>query len=284
MTRSSRRSHTPRKWSVELAPEDSAAFAQEAASLEVRGDMDLDLEESVDEPPWESDMDDSRVEEPFATSTYEEGTIRDRSNPSRLSRVLSRPKSSPKRKTSRDLDTSLPPLPEPSYDSSEEDNKADKISSRQASLFRSPTRTLLREQKSLSTSRSFTREPSRRSVSPNSTSASQVYIAPPEPIRVGMAHVSTPVKANATLSVPTPHPPGRWYSPGVKKSSPLSREVEQSLSVNEDVSVHRLKLSPAKKSPSPRKETIKLTEEDETIGESSFIGRIPGLSRMIAKS
>lgn len=251
--------------------------------------MELDIEESVDEPPWGSDVEESRMEEPPSPPPPPvlERTLRDTSrNTGRLTRVLSHPRSSPRRIPSREMEDSLPALPEPSYDSSEEETKPTTMSSRQESLFRSPSRDIPREA-SGSASRSFTRNTSRRSVSPNLSRVEEVQFAPPEPITVGMGHVSTPVKGNVTLNVPTPHPPGRWYSPSVKKSSPLAKNVDAGLlSNNEDVSIHRLRLSPAKKaSPSPKRSPTKAVEaEDDSFVASSFIGRIPGLSRMIAKS
>jgi len=250
-------------------------FAQEAAPLEVQGELDLEEEESGD-PPWDADVEESHVEEP---PPREEATVRDRTSSNRFSRVLSGPTPSPRRVAPED--TSLPALPEPSYSSSEE--QINTVSSRQASLFRSPSKSL--------------RQASPAKVSPAKASpkgatitsrhpAAQLDIAPPEPIRVGLTHVSTPPRGNATLTaMPTPHPPGRWFSPARSttplKRSPLARTRDDSMESAGDVSVHRLRVSP-RKAASPKMAAIPETDVVDE-GNSSFLGRIPGLSRMVRK-
>ena len=227
---------------------------------------------------------------------------------SRFSRVLSRPTPSPPPRHAAE-ETSLPALPEPSYGSSEEEEKPNTLSSRQASLFRSPSKSVSRgdvtsrerssiretvssqnttEYRDAKSDISKSRETSRRTVSPNQSRSARFDITP-DPVRVSKAHVSTPTRPNASVVAPTPHPPGRWYSPakGSKpaRSSPLAAAREQSLMESEgDISIHRLRVSPRKVSASPKaspRQMEKVTEEDE--GNSSFLSRLPGLSRIIAK-
>ena len=280
--------------------------------------MELDLEEISGDIPWDPDIDESRAEDPpAATDRSLRNSTKDYS---RLSRVLSRPTPSPPPQNSME-DTSLPALPEPSYDSSEEDEKRDTLSSRQASLFRSPSHslsrggstsrektprleepnashetTLYRDAKSsLNRSRDTlkARDISRHTTSPNQSRSVRMDVTPLDPIRVNTVHMSTPTRLNTSVAAPTPHPPGKWYSPvkGSKptRSSPLARKEDQSLMASEgDISIHRLRISPARKSlvspePSPMlpKEMEKVTDEDE--GNSSFLSRLPGLTRMVAK-
>jgi len=267
----SRSSSTPRRQSVELAPDDLAMFAQEAASLEVQGELDLDLEEESGDPPWDADVEESHVEEP---PPVEEETVRDRTSSNRFSRILSRPTPSPPRRMALE-DTSLPALPEPSYSSSDE--QVNTVSSRQASLFRSPSKPLRKASPAKS---------SHRTTHTSSRHPAQLDIAPPEPIQVGLTHVSTPTRGNITLTaMPTPHPPGRWVSPARSttplKRSPLARVRDDSTVSAGDVSLHRLRISPSK-APAPMKAAV-AKEEAAEEGHSSFLERIPGLSRIMGK-
>ncbi|WWC94457.1 hypothetical protein V866_001303 [Kwoniella sp. B9012] len=50
---SHRRPHTPRRISVDLAPEDISSFARNAVDLEVRGEVELDLDEGLSALGWQ---------------------------------------------------------------------------------------------------------------------------------------------------------------------------------------------------------------------------------------
>jgi hypothetical protein len=313
-----RRSHTPRKWSIELPPDDSAVFAEEAASLEARGDA-LDLSDPSDEPPWVDEPEESTVEEEsrispvrnrrvqtsFRSSLREEReqTIqqreaersRDSRSHGRLSRVLKQPTPSPSRSISRPAqdESSLPALPEPSVEEEEEEERIDKMSSRQASLFRSPSRTASRS--TLSVGRDVTANMS-KDVSWKSFSGTRSLLRhslPPAIEKVqradtstrGSVQFSTPVKESTALPVATPHPPGRWYSPSKNQrtTTVASTSTREQSEDERDISIHHLRVSPGKKASPKRATDVVQPKLEEQVEDSSFLGRIPGLSRMVAK-
>ena len=283
--------HTPRKRSVELAPDNSAVFAEEARALEEQAGVELDIDDSIADLPWDEEVDGSRldeqledeevnveadvaeelelVEEESQRRSFERAARNESVNSANRSgdrsrRFYSRSPSQPSPE-----DDSLPPLPEPSLDSSEDDSKFHTISSRQ-SLFPSPSKTPAR---SANSSRSFASTTRFRHLSRDVSQSSP------------SARYSTPVKeANVTLSgQPTPHPPG-WYTTGKSKTVRTSpRQVEEA----SPVAIHKLKLSPAKPK-SPRKfaspQSPERKEEEVDEGNSSFLGRIPVISKLITKS
>lgn len=232
---SSRRRHAPRKWSVELAPRNMEDFALDAENLEVRGEVELDIEDLSGEPPWD-EAEHSRLE-----AEPPEPTIRNSSYTSRYASA----------------DTSLPALPEPDEEDTSEEEDRRTLSSRQTTMFRSPVKR---------SPRKGTPEPSLRDVEPKqspSTSRSRVVVDTP---RKGISNTG-----NTRYSA-TPHPPGRWAAtPRVRIESPKQSPASSA------VGIHRLKLSPRK----PARAEQKDGEGDE--GNSSFLGRIPGLSRLVAK-
>lgn len=194
-------------------------------------------------------------------SSHREAEVNRSGNSSRLSHILERDRSPPKRPP-------LPDLPRPELSHSVDDgDEIDTLSSRRASLFRSSPRAN-----------------SRRSLSPSFASirrSQDLSIPPQHPIRVGMALLSTPqqspsIPATAILAS-TPHPPGRWQSSpastkaNVRFSSPRSAEpkgADRDLNAG-DVSIHRLKLSPAK-TRSPKKHILA-----ESAGpDTSFLRRL----------
>ncbi|ORX35586.1 hypothetical protein BD324DRAFT_652135 [Kockovaella imperatae] len=181
---------TPRRWDVELAPP-ADEFAEYAEDLEVRGHVELDLEEeSGDPPPWESETSGDEREE-WKPPPPPPATEIPRPSPDRtpLRRV---PHASP----NRWRDTSLPALPQPSDLETDEEQE---LVSRRTNMFRSP-----------------------KTVRPLNR----------------FAHLSKGSAAEESFR-PTPHPPGRF--------TPRNELVE----TVEDVSVHRIKLSPAKSKPLP---------------------------------
>lgn len=301
---------TPRRVSIELAPDDSEQFAEGAEELEVRGEVELDLDEASGEPPpwgeteeseqageavdrterervrapvqkqlWRQSRENCLQSDRSAEASLPQSRSRETSfrpleaslsqDSSRLSRILaeSRPPHEP---------PSLPALPEPDLSQSADDeDNVDTLSSRRAALFRSTSRSSPRQSQS----------PSLASIRRN-----QVLETPlQEPIRVGMALVSTPSPStpkmgNATSTL-TPHPPGRWQSSpasvkGNVRFSPLrppgSTDADRSFGSahSGDRSIHRLKLSPAKvRSPAKSK-------SEPAEGDTSFIRR---LSRAVTR-
>ena len=261
----------------------------------------MDLSASSIEPPWNDDQGDSTIEEPppLRTSLRRDkllkSRLRDDSNRSleeerstrnsshssgRLSRVLRQStvaSNSPTRDVSEE---SLPPLPEPSFE--EDEDSVHTAPSRPASLFRSPSKSRSYLTPVKSPNPTQTSQPSiNRKVSPNISRFKNVEFAPPEPIHVGMVQVSTPVRTVPTTTTATPHPPGRWYTPNkAHTASPLARVADTT--EDADVSVHRLRISPAKKASVKQSPSVEPTVGGDE-GDSSFLGRIPGLSRMIAK-
>ncbi|WVQ99726.1 hypothetical protein IAU59_006868 [Kwoniella sp. CBS 9459] len=140
------------------------------------------------------------------------------------------------------------------------------------------------------------------------SSASSLLIPPQPPIRVGMAltppstldpavtMTGTPLRSHSdTSTAPTPRPPGAWqYTPKGKvrftpsplgKGSPLrpsaadnSSSLSMSRSLDDSVSIHRLKLSP-RRNKTKDGEVSKMTEVEEdrnqeVEAETSFIGRL----------
>ena len=201
-----------------------------------------------------------------------------RQDSSRLSRILS---AHPPLLRPPVEQNPLPALPEPDPTQLPEDeDELDTLPSRRAAMFRSDPRP------SQSPSLSFSRR------------SQELSVPPQEPIRVGLALTSTPSRsaispADTTLGT-TPHPPGRWQrSPippkGNVRFSPLPREAagdDRSLNSSlgpGDGSVHRLRLSPAKKrslgrdSPKGGRDRT----DDSAEGDTSFIGRISSLSRAV---
>jgi hypothetical protein len=240
-----RNPRTPKRWSVELAPENSAIFAEEIPGLEVQGEVELDLEESGDMYWDRTEVEDSVYPgegaglDPAQSDRYKSSMIPPEIRPrtreatpvspqlrepasTRLTRILSQP--TPPPQPPEIADTSLPALPEPE---SEADDECDSrtLSSRRASMFRSSPRVerdsvaSIRNQSSRTTSR-YTQK---SSAQPKQQfhSRDNIAFAPPEPVRVGMTFDSTPTKhaADQTISGATPHPPGRWINQRLQEST-----------------------------------------------------------------
>lgn len=305
---------TPRRVSVEFAPDDSQVFAEGAQELEVRGEVELDLDEASGEPPpWGGTEESEADEEPVDRTARGRAAVLQTSPPARRSRETSlradtsaeirlRQKSfnqsslrrpevsrpSDTMKVSRNFTASralpeqpsLPALPTPDLSqTADEEDEIDTLSSRRASLFRSTSRSSPRPSQS----------PSLASIRKNQ----ELSIPPQGPIRVGMTMVSTPLRSTSdpanTTSGFTPHPPGRWHSPSQSKGnvrfSPLglARTVEADRSLTSasgegEVLIHRLKLSPAKER-SPRKEQMQ-AQSGPVDGDTSFLRR---LSRAVTR-
>ena len=310
-----RRSHTPRKFSVDIA-EDSVMFAEGAeAQLHAQVDLDLDVEEAEGEPPWASETEsvaDSANDEPEAP----EHTLRAVSSSLAASRrILQRPRrenvssATPQQQdlrrspiASRSLerrqsdDISLPALPEPDVSTSPEQEEVDTLSSRQAALFRSTSTSLSRSAIRQPSSSPGAKSPPQRPTphtSPSNHSPSR-FIRPDasfhlSPVKVGMA-LHTPQKTHDTSVGPTPRPPGAWRDTpvfarteqSVRFSSPLASEQTHQ-DQSEDISVHRLKLSPAR-SPkrSPKSKSPSKSRDDlEGDADTSFTAR---LTRSVTKN
>ncbi|ORY26336.1 hypothetical protein BCR39DRAFT_560592 [Naematelia encephala] len=243
---------TPRRWSVEIAPEDSALFAQEAEGLEVRGEVELDLELSED-APW-GDTDESAEEVPSNSLRHE----------ARLARISSQPK------PSRPADTSIPELPEPEEVSADDESEINTLSSRRAALFRSSSK---------SASHSPGSKTARNSLSASISQLRQSDVTfAQDPVRVGVAlldssraniNVATPPKhsiSRSTDQLTTPHPPGwRAFTPARSKGA-----VRFSPAREADTSIHRIKVS-------PRKSPARVAATD---ADTSFTAR---LSRSITR-
>lgn len=183
----------------------------------------------------------------------------------RLSRILSAPQ--------RPLDElSIPALPDPDQSQAvDDDDEIDTLSSRRAALFRSTSRFSPR----VSHSPSFA----------STRRGQELSIPPQDPVRVGMALLPSPRRSTpdrgGTTAVTTPHPPGRWQaSPEATKGnvrfSPLglstSRDTNTSPGLvpgDSEVSVHRIKLSPAKIRPLSKR--AQEEPKGSPDGDSSFI-------------
>lgn len=170
---------TPRRWSVELAPDDSALFAEEVQGLEVAGEVELDLDEGMSGARWDTETEESGAEEsgvlggagadvagqvdseerPGETSfdrttritrtgTAGRGTTTQSPNRSRTpnssgrpSRIISSSRSlDPEQENPGDTDISLPALPEPETPSVDDEIEFDTLSSRRAALFRASSK------------------------------------------------------------------------------------------------------------------------------------------------
>jgi hypothetical protein len=284
---------TPRRWSVELAPESGVYWEK------------TEVEDSVEEPaginpPTRTTVlpRDVRPRSREASMQSDSGLKSSVSN--RLSRILSHPSPPPQPPPMEDI--SLPALPEPDAEGSHADDESDSrtLSSRRAGLFRSspsftrqmspfrPIRDLRRAQEREETFEAPGKPSIHRGVARD-----ELRFAPPTPIREGFAKVSTPTKhvANQTITGETPHPPGRWASPGetkgksgVRFSTPeQTLPADQSLASSANTSVHRLKLSLPRSSPSPqRSPQIKARLPADLDPDSSFLSRVKtSISRTI---
>ncbi|WVR06741.1 hypothetical protein IAU60_003776 [Kwoniella sp. DSM 27419] len=161
---------TPRRSSVDLAPTDMDSFARDLGGLEIRAEVELDLDEGFSKLGWddsESVGDVVLAEEGERADDAGEGYSRERETSSRReyersappvsleqrsSRTqmqLTRDPSTPFRDTSRAgrpspppsaTSSPLPALPEPDESNASESSEADTYSSRRAALFRSVSR------------------------------------------------------------------------------------------------------------------------------------------------
>lgn len=351
---------TPRKWSIELAPDDSVLFAE---GLEDQADqeMELDLDESAD-PPWgwesesgagssdagdgsASDLDEgkrgvgSSVNDQTARQQHQKQHQR---NPSR------------NRDSREDSLPELPALPIADHDAEAESTDESPDESMHPPPVRPPSRSrsrfsqspsLRRSQspsfttaKSISPSKShdnsssFNRrrtlhfeptpptspsrvaDPTSPSQSRDETSTSTSFtrrnkkpppvepILTPEPVKITPA---TPPKQIIKTAQPspipaqTPRPPGAWYSASKPRPNPNVRfsplrhghipppsDSSASVSASGDVSIHRLILSPSKRSPnrSPTK-TESAFHGGEDVGETSFTRRlVQGMTKTLTRS
>jgi hypothetical protein len=236
---------TPRRWSVELAPDDSALFAEEVQGLEVAGEVELDLDEGMSGARWDTETEESGAEEggvlgdtaadvagqvdseerPGEASfdrttritragTAGRGATTQSPNQSstpnssgRLSRIISSSRSPLEQEIPGDTDMSLPALPEPETPSVDDEMEFDTLSSRRAALFRASSKSPRASQ-----SPSF-----RKSASASAS------VSPSTP-------VSLPRKASQSPFAMTPSPvgPGPKASPRAPAASPPRRVTPRS--------------------------------------------------------
>jgi len=249
---------TPRKWSVEIAPDDSVLFAE--GIPDDQGELDIDESQ---EPPWayetEEEDDSPRVELPelpeipasFDQSSQEE------------MEPIKRPESRTRSRFSNSLSVS---------------QSRTRIQ-RQSPQKQSPVSTSkYREYSNASPSMNQHQSMSFTTARTTSLNRSTRPVPPPQPIfpqeiQVGMAFtpppvMSTPPKVNLSVPGQTPKPPGAWLS----TTKPISRAKftpSPSPLRKGDTSIHRIKLSPRRHSPNTSKE-----EE----GDISFTQRLVSLT------
>ena len=301
---------TPRRVTVDLAPDDSEMFVEGVQELEMRSEIELDLDEvSGEPPPWGKSEDGEadgenidrtergnrgavlktspRLSRPLHTSEGKDipavsGLRQSQTHETSIQRgETSRTQNSAR--SSRGLsgmrDSSetliLPALPEPDNSlSAVEGTEADNFSSRRAALFRSSPRTSPRPSESPSLA-SFRR-------------SQELRVPLQEPLPMSIALVSTPVRSTLdvgnTSSAVTPHAPGHWQpSPNASKGNvrfsqlrtirPSEEHRKSGLTPSPVESpTHQLRLSPAKSS-SPRKARVK-ESQDLAAGDTSFSHRL----------
>ncbi|KAK4684929.1 hypothetical protein P7C73_g5231, partial [Tremellales sp. Uapishka_1] len=211
----------------------------------------------------------------------------------------------------------LPALPEP--EEIQADDEEEQVSSRRRTFFRSPLRPVPRDSVSpqrtptsprllpgdldrLGSPSSNPNNPPRPDTSSSyrTTSASSsrfhsislspsthtLQIPPQPPIKVNML-LSTPTRPNTTISGNTPKPPGGWaFTPAGAKSKVRFTPSPSKLKANEsvestigDVSIHRLRLSPAKVKPIP---PIK-EEVVEAEADTSWSGKLSVLKKSLSR-
>ncbi|WWC69884.1 uncharacterized protein I206_103827 [Kwoniella pini CBS 10737] len=170
---------TPRRISVDIAPEDIHSFARNAVDLEVRGEVELDLDEGLSNVGWEESSQSviEELEEIPSVQNSRRNILADESNGRRDRSSIAIPRQSnsigrsPLNQNSHIRVNSaesppLPALPEPEI--SENDiSEIDTYSSRRAALFRS-------------TSKSPSTSQSRSSVKNQSHTSSTFYGTPTE--------------------------------------------------------------------------------------------------------
>lgn len=296
---------TPRRRSVEIAPDDSVIFAQGLASgQEEEVELDLDEGESV-EPPWMAessagDYDEDEVEEEpnFGGVNPRGGGIPDLP-------PIDEADSNEYEEEEEDEGMSIHPPPASRSRSRFSHSPSVSFATAAASAAPSPARSSPNKS-AQDRSTSFSR---RMRIPPATPSPPRVQPIPvPEPVPVRLTP-STPPKPSASTHNPTtplaqaktPRPPGAWLS----ASKPHSHGRSLSLSPlrqahtpprsdqgsSQDISIHRLKLSPSAKSSGPR-----ARPEDEHAGDTSFTqrlvasilsprkSRIPAPSRTLAEA
>lgn len=270
-TRPHRPARTPRKWSVELAPDDSVLFAK---GLETQGaeqvELDLDLDESV-EPPWAAESSDGGER-----SDSDQDQIGDEAGQEKTARRT-------------EADVTLPNLPD--LDGLSDDSWAGEGSikippappppahrppSRARSRFSaSPSVRRSQSPPSFTTARSNDRSASfsRRAVPPVEP------VLTPEPVRV--KPVTPPKAVESDMSTRhssghglTPRPPGAWFSASKPRHShvqfsPLRQVHTPDTSDETSISMHKLKLS-------PRRAKV---EDHTSAGDTSFTRRLLNLSK-----
>ena len=260
---------TPRRWSVDLAPEDPQSFEEGAHGLEIGEEVELDLDESSVEPPIWTESEQSEPEDGPAARI--DRTLRARktmgqdTSPSRFSL----PHSPSRGNKLGAKDDSLPALPIPSESDTTDEEGALTLSARRAAMFRSPSKSS--SQTPRSTSDRFSSVLSKLHSDPGTVQEGEVDDEATSRRQREQTPIQTFQDEVSLSKKKTPHPPGRWFSPARDRSS-LPSSLNKPLPVDPADEVALLEGSPSPQSPA------KMTLAAENPGNSSFLARLKNLS------